>query len=125
MTSSSKCILQPGIRGLSENITVRSLVGRFLEHSRIYHSESVGTPITYLSSADWMDRNCISRVEVAFLIEDSRLQRRVVSEGLNNYLKDSANSWVLKKHGDYERVSTKSTKTCSAQQYLLKKLFNI
>ena len=72
------CSLRPGIPGLSENIRVVSIVGRFLEHSRIYYFENAGEPVLYLSSADWMPRNLVRRVEIAFPIEDPALRKKIV-----------------------------------------------
>jgi len=118
----SACTLRPGIKGLSDNITVRSVIGRFLEHARIYYFENNGNPKTYISSADWMDRNCFSRVEIAVPIEDQILNRRVVSEGLKYYLNDNSNAWILRKNGEYQRITTKAKKNIEAQTKLLKKL---
>ena len=71
------CTLRPGVKGLSENITVRSIVGRFLEHSRIFSFHAGGSDDVYLSSADWMDRNFFRRIEVAFPVLDAKLKKRV------------------------------------------------
>lgn len=97
------CSLQPGVPGLSENITVRSIVGRFLEHHRIYYFYADGTEKVYLSSADWMDRNFFRRVEVAFPIENHRLKRRVIAEGLSGLLGDNQAAWVMHSDGHYRR----------------------
>ena len=118
----SACTLRPGIKGLSENITVKSILGRFLEHTRIYYFENNGSPKTYLASADWMDRNFFSRVEIAVPIEDKVLNRRIVSEGLRNYLNDNSNAWILKKNGKYHRVRTRKNRKYEAQKRLLEKL---
>jgi polyphosphate kinase len=98
------CALRPGIRGLSHKIRVRSIVGRFLEHSRIYYFENGGQPLTYLGSADWMPRNLYERVEVMFPLVDSELQRRVYEEILSPYLRDNAKARILDRHGVYTRV---------------------
>ncbi len=115
------CCLVPGIKGLSENITVRSLVGRFLEHSRIFRFENgVADPIFYLGSADWMPRNFHRRVEVLFPLEDSELRRRVFEEVLQVYLRDSANTRILQPNGAYIPVdSNEDTSPFSAQEHLL------
>jgi polyphosphate kinase len=97
------CSLQPGVPGLSENITVRSIVGRFLEHHRIYYFYADGAERVYLSSADWMDRNFFRRVEVAFPVENHRLKRRVIAEGLSGLLGDNQAAWVMHSDGHYRR----------------------
>src|ERR1700704_2138138 len=97
------CSLRPGIRGLSERIQVRSIVGRFLEHSRIYHFENGGEPEVYLGSADWMPRNLHERVEVLFPLKNPRLKDRVRHEILAAYLADNVKSRFLQKDGRYLR----------------------
>ena len=97
------CALQPGVPGLSENITVRSIVGRFLEHHRIYYFYADGDEQVFLSSADWMDRNLFRRIEVAFPINDRRLKRRVIAEGLSALLGDNQSSWLMQTDGQYQR----------------------
>ncbi|MFM0497929.1 polyphosphate kinase 1 [Paraburkholderia caledonica] len=97
------CSLQPGVPGLSENITVRSIVGRFLEHHRIYYFYDDGREQVYLSSADWMDRNFFRRVEVAFPINNRRLKRRVIAEGLSAFLGDNQSAWLMQSDGHYRR----------------------
>ncbi|MEI6713042.1 MAG: polyphosphate kinase 1 [Verrucomicrobiota bacterium] len=97
------CCLRPGVSGLSENITVRSIVGRFLEHSRIYYFENDGTPSVYVGSADWMPRNLYNRVEVVFPIEDSALKTRIINEILHRHTTDNTKSWLLQKDGTYQR----------------------
>ena len=98
------CSLRPGIEGVSENITVRSVVGRFLEHERIFLFENGGRQRVYLSSADWMGRNFFSRVETCFPIEEKAIRRRVVARSLEQYLKLSAHAWVLQADGRYQRA---------------------
>jgi polyphosphate kinase len=98
------CCLRPGVPGLSENITVRSLVGRFLEHSRVYWFHNDGDTETYCSSADWMERNLLRRIETCFPIIDAKLAQRVFDEELINYLNDNTQAWSLKADGSYERV---------------------
>ncbi len=114
------CALQPGVPGLSENITVRSIVGRFLEHHRIYYFHAGGAEQVYLSSADWMDRNLFRRVEVAFPIHDRKLKRRVIAEGLSVFLGDNQSAWVMQSDGHYKRRRSGKTRR-SAQLGLLEK----
>jgi polyphosphate kinase len=97
------CSLRPGIRGLSDRIRVRSIVGRFLEHSRIYCFENGGEPEVYLGSADWMPRNLRERVEVLFPLKNPLLRDRVVHEILAAYLADNIKSRFLQKDGRYLR----------------------
>ncbi|KAF1049898.1 MAG: Polyphosphate kinase [Burkholderia gladioli] len=114
------CALQPGVPGLSENITVRSIIGRFLEHHRIYYFHAGGAEDVYLSSADWMDRNLFRRVEVAFPIRDRKLKRRVIAEGLSVLLGDNQSAWLMQSDGHYKRRRTGKTPH-SAQLGLLEK----
>jgi len=97
------CALKPGVEDLSENITVRSIVGRFLEHHRIFYFYAGGEEKVYLSSADWMDRNFFRRVEVAFPVIDRRLKRRVIAEGLSAFLGDNQSAWLMQSDGHYRR----------------------
>ena len=97
------CSLRPGIRGLSDRIRVRSVVGRFLEHSRIYYFENGGESEVYLGSADWMPRNLHERVEVLFPLKDPLLRDRVVHEILATYLADNVKARFLQKDGRYLR----------------------
>ncbi|CAH2770810.1 MAG: Polyphosphate kinase (EC [uncultured Caballeronia sp.] len=97
------CALKPGVEDLSENITVRSIVGRFLEHHRIFYFYAGGEEKVYLSSADWMDRNFFRRVEVAFPVNDRRLKRRVIAEGLSVFLGDNRSAWLMQSDGHYKR----------------------
>ena len=94
-------MLRPGIPGLSENIQVRSTIGRFLEHSRIFYFHRDGEELVYLSSADWMDRNFFRRVELAFPVLSKPLKRRVIQEGLRMHLTDTDSSWVMQPNGSY------------------------
>jgi polyphosphate kinase len=112
------CTLRAGVKGLSENITVRSIVGRFLEHSRIYYFHNGGADDVYLSSADWMDRNFFRRIEVAFPVLDAKLKKRVIDEGLRVHLRDNALAWVMNADGDYHRKRHRKTRF-SGQQSLL------
>ncbi|HTN47939.1 MAG TPA: RNA degradosome polyphosphate kinase, partial [Burkholderiaceae bacterium] len=115
------CSLRPGIKGLSERIRVRSIVGRFLEHHRIYYFRNGGKPRVYLSSADWMGRNLFRRIEVAWPVLEPKLARRVVDEGLKPYLSDTRDVWQLQPNGDY-RPPRAGGGTLSAQQVLLNQL---
>ena len=114
------CMLRPGVSGLSENITVRSTIGRFLEHSRIFFFKNDGADNVYLSSADWMDRNFFRRVEIAFPVLNNKLKKRVINEGLIVHLKDNNLSWKMKGDGSYKvrRVTGKEKFSC--QDYLLR-----
>src|SRR5581483_6816472 len=98
------CCLRPGIKGLSENIRVTSIVDRFLEHSRIFYFRAGGADRIYLSSADWMPRNFYSRFEIAFPIKDPALKRFVRDVILHLGLNDTVKAWVLKPDGSYERA---------------------
>jgi polyphosphate kinase len=98
------CCLRPGVRGVSERIRVRSIVGRFLEHSRVYYFENAGERDIYCGSADWMDRNLFRRIEVAFPVTSPDLQSRV-TEDLHLYLADDCQAWDLKPDGRYHRAS--------------------
>jgi polyphosphate kinase len=97
------CCLRPGIAGVSDRIRVRSIVGRFLEHSRVYCFDNDGRREIYCGSADWMDRNLFRRVEVAFPVESAELQARIVDE-LSLYLLDDVQAWELGADGRYARV---------------------
>jgi polyphosphate kinase len=98
------CCLRPGIPGVSERIKVRSIVGRFLEHSRVYYFENAGAREIYCGSADWMDRNLFRRIEVAFPVEAAELQQRVADD-LKMYLEDDMQAWVLHPDGHYSRAA--------------------
>jgi polyphosphate kinase len=99
------CCLRPGVAGVSDNIKVRSIVGRFLEHSRVYSFENAGAREIYCGSADWMDRNLLHRIEVAFPIQAAELQKRV-AEDLDLYLADDCQAWGLSSDGQYTRTGT-------------------
>ncbi|MFO0960666.1 MAG: hypothetical protein U0800_25060 [Isosphaeraceae bacterium] len=99
------CCLRPGVPGVSENIRVRSIVDKFLEHSRIFYFQNGDQPEVYLSSADWMPRNFRRRVETMFPIEDSRLHHRVVDGILGVVLADNAKARQLQPDGNYTRVA--------------------
>ena len=116
------CALRPGIPGVSENIRVRSIVGRFLEHSRVYWFLNEDAPEIYCSSADWLYRNLLRRVETCFPIRDPKLARRVFEESLENYLADNTQAWNLESDGSYTRIQPEGAKPHSAQLALLGKL---
>ncbi len=119
------CTLRPGVPQLSDNIKVRSIIGRFLEHSRIYYFRNDLEHDVYLASADWMSRNLYRRIEVAFPILDPHLKKRVMNEGLEPYLKDNQNAWILEPNGSYNRRKTRSKqKLFSAQEFLMRSLAN-
>jgi polyphosphate kinase len=115
------CTLRPGIPGVSDNIRVRSIVGRFLEHSRVYWFQNDEEPEIYCSSADWMERNLLRRIETCFPILDAKLGTRVFDESLANYLADNTQAWELGSDGNYMRVVPGDAPPHSAQQALLAK----
>ncbi len=98
------CTLKPGIQGVSDNIRVLSIVGRFLEHHRVWWFGNNGDPDLFCSSADWLERNLLRRVETAFPILDPLIAQRVQREGLLNYLEDNQNAWELQADGDYYKL---------------------
>jgi polyphosphate kinase len=116
------CALRPGVPGISENIRVRSIVGRLLEHSRVFYFSNDGNEELYCSSADWMDRNLLRRVEVAFPILDTELRSRVFREELENYLVDNTQAWSLNADGSYTRLQPGDSAAHSAQGALLSQL---
>ncbi len=117
------CTLRPGVEGVSDNIRVRSIVGRFLEHSRVYWFGNNGAPELYCASADWLERNLLRRVETCFPILDSDLARRIYREVLQNYLDDNLNAWELQADGRYGKcVPQPGQPPHSAQQALLEAL---
>jgi polyphosphate kinase len=117
------CCLRPGIPGISENIQVRSIVGRFLEHTRCYYFQNGDHPEIFCASADWMDRNLSKRVEECYPVENPDLKRRLVEEGLKLYLQDNTQAWMLDRDGNYTRLTPSADATpISAQQTLLQRL---
>lgn len=98
------CCLRPGIPGVSENIRVRSIVGRFLEHSRVFYFYTNGEEQVFCSSADWMDRNFFRRIEIVFPIHDAAIKRRLISD-LDLFLNDNMQAWELLNDGSYRRVT--------------------
>ncbi len=116
------CSLRPGIAGVSDNIRVRSIIGRFLEHTRVYYFENGGKAEIYCSSADLMERNMFRRVEICFPIINRRLHKRIY-KNLLYYLKDNTQAWQLMPDGSYSRLSPQNgAKPFSAQMTLLAKL---
>lgn len=115
------CCLRPGIPGLSENIRVVSIVGRFLEHARAYYFYDDGQEKVYLSSADMMMRNLSFRVEVAFLMEQDKLKKRVIKEAFLHYMQDNSTSWVLNSDGTYQKNQADG-EVLSSQSVLLSNL---
>ena len=112
------CALRPGVKRLSETIRVRSIVGEFLEHSRIFDFENGGQPQTFCGSADWMTRNLYERCEVVFPVQDETLAIRLREEILGSYLKDNVKARLLMQDGTYVRVPT-GDKLFSAQEYFM------
>jgi polyphosphate kinase len=110
------CCLRPGVKGISDRIRVRSIVGRFLEHSRVYYFENAGRHEVYCASADWMDRNLFRRIEVAYPVESQELQTRVAAD-LSLYLADDCQAWELNSNGEYSRAG--GSGSMSAQTRLL------
>ena len=115
------CLLRPGVKGLSENIRVRSIIGRVLEHHRIFYFYAQGREDIYLSSADWMARNVFKRIELAFPILDRKIKKRVIHEGLRVYLSDNQQTWEMNGEGGYTRrkPSSRQVKPRSAQMGLM------
>jgi polyphosphate kinase len=116
------CMLAPGVAGVTDRIRVRSVVGRFLEHSRVCYfcwGDDANQEQLYLSSADWMSRNMFGRIEVAWPVRDVALRQRIIDECLVPYLNDRQDAWRLRADGSYERVGTTGP---SAQQALLRRL---
>ncbi|MCO5106930.1 MAG: polyphosphate kinase 1 [Burkholderiaceae bacterium] len=115
------CALRPGVPGLSENIAVRSVVGRFLEHSRVFYFLNGGRKDVWLSSADWMDRNLFRRVEIAFPVRERKLKERVIEEAIDVHLRDNVNAWVMDGDGNYRRKRRRA-KPFASQAALLARL---
>ena len=114
------CALRPGIPGVSENIRVRSIVGRFLEHSRVFYFGNDGASELYLASADWMERNFFRRVEIAFPVREQTHRKRILRD-LNSYLSDNTHAWKLERDGRYTRCERGDEKARDAQGDLLKR----
>ncbi|MGX6569033.1 polyphosphate kinase 1 [Cupriavidus necator] len=114
------CALRPGVAGLSENITVKSVMGRFLEHSRIFYFHDGGAEKVMLSSGEWMERSLSRRIEICFPILDAGLKERVIAEGLKPYLADRRDTWQMAPDGTYERQASRDGE--GAQNILLSAL---
>jgi polyphosphate kinase len=114
------CALRPGIPGVSQHITVRSIVGRFLEHSRVYYFANGGEEELFAASADWMERNFFRRIEVCFPIERRKSRERVLAD-LETYLADNVNAWELHADGRYTQVEARGATRLCAQEALLAK----
>jgi polyphosphate kinase len=115
------CSLKPGVKGLSDNIRVRSVIGRFLEHTRIFMFRNQSSRV-WLSSADWMDRNFFRRIEICFPVLDKKLADRIVREGLQPYLDDNCQAWIMQPDGGFKRRKRSNGKAHGAQAELLKAL---
>ncbi|UCD68630.1 MAG: polyphosphate kinase 1 [Betaproteobacteria bacterium] len=114
------CALRPGVPGVSENIRVRSIIGRFLEHHRVFYflsSDSV-----YLASADWMDRNFFRRIETCFPVLESDVKKRVIDEALRIGLADNTQAWAMDGNGEYQRMRSQNKEPTSSQLFLLETL---
>jgi polyphosphate kinase len=116
------CCLRPGVAGVSDNIRVRSIIGRFLEHTRVYYFQNGGKDEIYAASADLMERNLLNRVETCFPIESNKLKERMKSE-LAVYMEDNCQAWDLQSDGSYVRCQPgKGEEAIKAQAILLEKL---
>jgi polyphosphate kinase len=116
------CCLRPGIAGLSENIRVRSIIGRFLEHTRIYYFENDDEPEVWASSADLMKRNLLRRVEACFPIQSKHLRQQIIDD-LNVYLSDNVQAWKLSSDGRYQRIEKAiNAEAICAQSTLLEQM---
>lgn len=115
------CCLRPGVPGVSDNIRVRSIIGRFLEHTRVVYFLNDGDEEIFGSSADWMDRNLYRRVETCFPVDDKKLRERMITE-LKYYLDDNMQTWLLQSDGGYIRLTPGESEPVSAQQRLLHEL---
>jgi polyphosphate kinase len=116
------CCLRPGVPGVSDNIEVRSIIGRFLEHARVYAFANDGNQEVYAASADLMNRNMFRRVEVCFPIEYKKLHIRIMHD-LELYLKDNSQAWLLKADGSYQRLQpVDGAESIQAQAVLLNEL---
>jgi polyphosphate kinase len=116
----STCCLVPGVKGLSDNIRIRNIIGRYLEHARIYYFENGGSPLLYCGSADWMTRNFFRRVEALFPINDPDIKRRLVDDLLPAEFRDNVDARVLQADGVYlPPVRKEGEPAFSAQKYFM------
>ena len=115
------CCLRPGVEGVSERIRVRSIIGRFLEHTRVFHFHAAGKDEVYCSSADWMERNFFRRVELAFPVENRELKKSILRD-LDFYLRDNTQAWLLQSDGTYRCAQPDGEEPFSAQAALLENL---
>ena len=116
------CCLRPGVPGVSENIRVISIIGRFLEHDRVMYFNNAGDAEVYISSADWMERNLYRRVELCAPVEDAELKKRIINE-LEYYLMDNSQAWLLNSDGSYTNLQPSGDQEAfSAQQKFLEDL---
>jgi polyphosphate kinase len=117
------CCLRPDIPGVSENIRVRSILGRFLEHHRVFYFYNDGDPYVLTGSADWMPRNFMRRVEVCFPLPRKKLRQRVIEEGLEIFIDDNTNAWEMQSDGSYEKIRPREgEEPINAQEWLLANL---
>jgi polyphosphate kinase len=112
------CILPSGMAGVGERLQVRSIVGRFLEHSRVFWFHGAGIDELYLASADWMNRNMLRRIELAWPVTDAALRKRIIEECLDLYLQDNLNAWVMHSDGSYHALRG-AAQGIGAQQTLM------
>jgi polyphosphate kinase len=117
------CCLRPGIKGISENITVISIVGRFLEHSRVNYFYNDGREDIFLSSADWMPRNLDARVELLFPVEDSDSKQKII-DVLDIELADTLKARVLEQSGKYMKIDRRGKKSLDSQMHFIKLAVN-
>ena len=115
------CCLRPGVEGVSERIRVRSIIGRFLEHTRVFHFHAAGKNEVYCSSADWMERNFFRRVELAFPVENKELKKSILRD-MDFYLRDNTQAWLLQSDGTYRCAQPGGEEPFSAQAALLESL---
>ncbi len=117
------CSLRAGVEGVSDNISVLSIIGRFLEHTRVIYLSNAGDPLVYISSADWMERNFFNRIETCVPITSPHLKERVIHEAINVYLEDNVDGWALQRDGEYQlRTPNETEEPTRAQLTLLELL---
>ena len=116
--------LRPGVPGMSETITVRSILGQYLEHTRVFYFENDTTPQVFAASADWMNRNLFQRVETCFPILDEKLRKRVIEEGLEIYLKDNCQASVMQPDGSYRRLAPAQGEEAISAQARLREMLS-